>query len=1361
MPETPSLLEFIQQKKKAPSLLDFIKQEKVPSLSEFIKAQQPTEIELTPEEQALRLENLQKSVTDYMKDPEAGYIQHPGEKIARRVIEGFFDEATLGSAKLKKLRPEAWAKPEEEPETWYEGIAKGVGQFTGFFASPLPIAKYGLKLLGKGVRFTLGKGGRKVLEKAPGVVKRVAGYASKAPLEIGTASAISDVTEMGEAPQRFAQGATWGAIFTAAGLTHVTKSKLINQILSQGGGRAFMALTGQYPPESLTTENLPNLIFQEAISTYFLRYGMSPKALLTGKLNAKQKGIRKNVDDAIFEANKEAGLTDGTKLPTTTEIASNRLGMEHAGEPVSPEALSRQKVQSFVMYDAKTKKTTPLIGVDAIDIQPKPHEAKIAINKQLGKIDYIDYGKNIPESAKAGIEKGVIAKGIEPEITQEQAQKISFVDTFAYDVKTKSLKPRMGEAAKDLPGEHEILFRRNPDTGEIIFRDRGKGTAKLTGKGVKIELKAAEKQLTEWDKSPFGKVDDSMKMDLKNRLADLNSNIQDFPTFLRGLGIDYRTATVTDWLVVEQTLAVMKLAPPEKRMDAYMKIIGLKEDRPITDSQISRFRAKDDATWEREWIKKVAKAKKTPEDERSILSKTLTLKNISDLWWQDVRFTMQDAELWTGIPFYEKFVKTSEGRGRAKYETETDFIPIADLSGIRKRDGRKVEDYFYLKASTGEEIALTPRQREIVEACTLTFASKELDVRFMRTKTWIEARKKGLVIDEFKKQKELLPVLEEALKIYDKGGDSALRAFLSDQNFGTIETGSYLPEQVLGGKFKIDYDPEWKIGVDWVSQSMLATRKSRVEANLATFHEVMKKSPLTQRIHAYLRGMNNQKYMGESLAEWKELVGVFGGQLDNTSGFGQYKYYTFLDGIEMMLHRMKGMPIKHGKIVGLMKWVQKWFFRAFPIKPHAWTRNWMQPIVLSPHKDIVYDPKWHIRNLGDVGRKYKNLPEYAREHFETHVIQFDPIRYEFFFLDQTPKGIARIPGGKQYIQAAEAVGSIYARVDTRNRKATFIPMFRAAEHFINAYRAGEIDYKTLNTKLGIDKLRYMERKQFDWLMSEKQDDKAKLFLAQWEAVNTNFIYDRSEKSFFEMTPTGEGFTNILTWSKGVLQLTENATKRIIEGTKGNLTNPKKWDYRKIAYGTEILLTMMLAGRIVNKAQEILTNSPFRKYSDYKFPDTMLWEFGGVSIGIVREFSGKIFEVIRTLQSGTPETKRRAMIDLAGYIDNVAVRQMLPFANNALAFIESMFGYSYISPLRDLFSKKMKKVDRTFLESAAHAFFAKDPNKSRDTYKWLKKRRAELYREAIEAKNPAWKEWKMAHYETIDYYCKLLKRYQPK
>ena len=83
------------------------------------------------------------------------------------------------------------------------------------------------------------------------------------------------------------------------------------------------------------------------------------------------------------------------------------------------------------------------------------------------------------------------------------------------------------------------------------------------------------------------------------------------------------------------------------------------------------------------------------------------------------------------------------------------------------------------------------------------------------------------------------------------------------------------------------------------------------------------------------------------------------------------------------------------------------------------------------------------------------------------------------------------------------------------------------------------------------------------------------------------------------------------------------------------------------------------------------------------------------------------------------------------------------------------------PIRLLLGRKAKKVTRTFLERIMHAIFARDPNKSADTYKAIKVKRNEWYNKAMGTNNPARRATYMAYYEFYDYYVKKLKRYQPK
>lgn len=123
------------------------------------------------------------------------------------------------------------------------------------------------------------------------------------------------------------------------------------------------------------------------------------------------------------------------KKPTVKAVEA----MPHAREAVSVEALSRLKTQSFHLYDARTKTLKPLIGVDAIDIMPKPYEAKVILNKKTGSIDYIDYGKNLTTAARPLIE--------------QQVFKMKGVETIDYKVKQLAKEAVSPEEFSDLLGE--------------------------------------------------------------------------------------------------------------------------------------------------------------------------------------------------------------------------------------------------------------------------------------------------------------------------------------------------------------------------------------------------------------------------------------------------------------------------------------------------------------------------------------------------------------------------------------------------------------------------------------------------------------------------------------------------------------------------------------------------------------------------------------------------------------------------------------------------------------------------------------------------------------------------------------------
>jgi len=61
----------------------------------------------------------------------------------------------------------------------------------------------------------------------------------------------------------------------------------------------------------------------------------------------------------------------------------------------SPEAINRAKNIQFFLYDIRTKKNIPIIGIDAVDVSPSPTQIKFQKNLRTGKITVLDKGDKV------------------------------------------------------------------------------------------------------------------------------------------------------------------------------------------------------------------------------------------------------------------------------------------------------------------------------------------------------------------------------------------------------------------------------------------------------------------------------------------------------------------------------------------------------------------------------------------------------------------------------------------------------------------------------------------------------------------------------------------------------------------------------------------------------------------------------------------------------------------------------------------------------------------------------------------------------------------------------------------------------
>jgi len=193
--------------------------------------------------------------------------------------------------------------------------------------------------------------------------------------------------------------------------------------------------------------------------------------------------------------------------------------------------------------------------------------------------------------------------------------------------------------------------------------------------------------------------------------------------------------------------------------------------------------------------------------------------------------------------------------------------------------------------------------------------------------------------------------------------------------------------------------------------------------------------------------------------------------------------------------------------------------------------------------------------------------------------------------------------------------------------------------------------------------------------------------------------------------------------------------------------------------------VMIAGYVGQAILNTVSLSHEAKFSSYGV-DMFTWEFGGVTVSILKDFSDGLARVVSSVD-GTPQEQQGAINDVVKMLDNMAIRQLVPFAKQALSVVESVTGRSYISPIYEAFTKvasgvsaQQTKVQRTFIESLIHGILTTDPNKSKDVREWTYKKMIQLQVDAMSEKNPVYQKWFQARYEHFKYLNDLFMRYEP-
>ena len=759
--------------------------------------------------------------------------------------------------------------------------------------------------------------------------------------------------------------------------------------------------------------------------------------------------------------------------------------------------------------------------------------------------------------------------------------------------------------------------------------------------------------------------------------------------------------------------------------------------------------------------------------------------------WLDIRKIFEHWTITTGLPFWEIGRQIKMGRHKVDRELEVLVEPLMKYKrAFTIKEELQLMEYWERKAERFDIAKtlseLSPRQHEFIATVDKIFENVRPNVSYYRMQNWLrlEARgqhfnvekwtklikqgdKKGAAREAQKKvfQNEERPEVQEALEgaksvrmmasEYGMTKEAALMQYATSgggKGLGLLEEGTYLPRILLGrapGRVSEGVLlEEYTRNLDTMNLTHLQSRGKLqgrwMEGELEHAAFVVDSYPLVRRVESYLRNVLNSTHLQPGLRTLDRLVSLF--QDDFKQVKGMRGGFDFLAGMRLYAHRKKGLPLQVGGIGAALKGIQSIFFRVLTAgNPFLWMRNLFQSKVTHPNKEAMLDPRYWFKSYK------KNIPEDVKTKVETDITQFSPIARDYLFTEEAFRA-EKIPVLGVLYKLAKPVGKLYALTDWINRRGVFTNTFLRGSDYTNKYLEGKINVDYLEKRLALGKVDPLHRKYIRYLIASGQVEKAMYELGEWSSDNSQWVYERSEKSLHEMTSEGEVLTNLLTWTKSIIQQVRSGANIMYEGVQtGN--------DKKIVDGAKWMGGTMLVGQLANQILKNVSNKHGVRYNDYGL-DMFFWEMGGVSASIAFDFTEALAEFATSVDE--PEAVRgQAIAKLAKFADNTLIRQLVPFMKWSFSAVEAITGTTYIQPVQQLFLKKgLKKVDRTLIEGFQHALLTTDPSKSSQVRKWTHVQAVKFRSLANKAKSPplrAWYEYRANRYKNL---AEMFSRYEP-
>lgn len=910
---------------------------------------------------------------------------------------------------------------------------------------------------------------------------------------------------------------------------------------------------------------------------------------------------------------------------------------------------------------------------------------------------------------------------------------------------------------------------------------------------------------------------------LAKRFMNLGLGTADVTSLWRSLDIKNNKPQLRHLNLIEGRLRAMEQADQDTRMAILTQDLARKHKIEYVALTGDNKESQDNTevamreTIKNLWYKATEEYKKDPTGP-SPLSRMITQHFLGG--WMDVRNPMRVIEERTGLPTYRIYRKLSNAYHAKRVAHSEAMKKVVTFTRASAEDQRAVRTHYSrMFAGMDPDIkGLTEYQLSYVNAIDELMNGMRDAIFDYRYNMWKENVKRPRLERERQMFSLVGEQYEEAAKIKDprvyKSQDNPdiklkldrmfeleeaiyndktppdvrassekefmlLRSTLMQEPYGLglVREGAYLPEifthvnasGLTSGEKAMHIDALSKTHVKPKSIRLAKGEEINYEDMLLGEHEKVKN--LSKQLELYTNSVLNLKYFDKPLRALDDVVDMFYKDFADAkpNAFGkdipEARARSLYDFLQLYSVRLKGFPIKIGGLGRALKGTQTIFFRSLTVRPMLIVRNYPQRLVTAQNKWLL------LKSMGS-GKRFKNLPEEVKQLFDSE----GPNEMEIFnnqFLEiESDYGWANKPVIGHIWKLAGEVGKLYALSDLNNRKFVFGRTWFGVNDLIQSFRNGKIDRSTMEQKAGVNKMKPLEQREFREDIETGNDAHAAFIMSRYHTVTSQWYYGRHERSFQEMTPEGETMTNLLTWSKSMAQQAYGTYERLTDGYKRykilssqGKTKAAHQALRQSLDATAQVAGLAIAGGVANALLNTISLNHQGRYQAYG-ADMFTWEMGGVTLEILTQFTTGLADLVSSFD-GTPDERRKAFDNIWKMADNVAIRQLFPFAKSALSVIESATGRSYLSPVYTFFSKYeygypkgLQKVDRTVLEGFMHGLFSTDPNKSEAVRRWTFDKYRELEMEYARATNPAEKTYLWGRVEQYKYLNDLFMRYTP-